>query len=134
MATEADNFFTPIESKFTGKAFAGHAGRPGQVGGSRPRGGGGETQRTSAPSGGGGGGESTGPNSAVEETLSRTPKQRKADIRALAKKPLSQLRKEQSLIEKQIQMAYQQRNDRALEALQQRQQDYTQAVMLREFG
>jgi hypothetical protein len=67
--------------------------------------------------------------SEAEAVLSRTKKQRAADVTKLSKRPLSELRKWQDLTEKQIGMAHKQGNTRAMEALQARQNDLMAAVM-----
>lgn len=71
------------------------------------------------------------PASAVEQTLTRTKRQRNKDIKTLSEMPLEKLRQHQDLIGRQLTMAHAQGNTRAMEALQARENDVMAAIMRR---
>lgn len=75
-----------------------------------------------------------GGKSEADRILSRTPRQRKQEIKHLSSFPLTKLRKYQDLNRKQQDMARKQGNDLALRSLQERERDYAAAVDMREFG
>jgi len=62
-----------------------------------------------------------------------TQDQREMLVRYLATQPLAQLRRGQSLTDQQIEMAYEQKNDRAMDRLQAHRQALDEAVLRSEF-